>query len=88
MRDETPMVIDCQTCPVRQVRCDDCIVTALGGLPLIRLTDAGLRDRELPLDPAERRALDVMVNAGLVGRAHAATVSARRELWSGVQAVG
>ncbi|WP_295696116.1 hypothetical protein [Lapillicoccus sp.] len=30
MRTETPMVIDCQTCPVRHVRCDDCIVTALG----------------------------------------------------------
>jgi len=88
MRNETPMVIDCQTCPVRQVRCDDCIVTALGGLPLMRLTDAGLHDRELPLDSAERRALDVLVHSGLVNPAHAATVSARPEPWSGVQAVG
>ena len=30
MRTETPVVIDCQTCPVRHVRCDDCMVTALG----------------------------------------------------------
>lgn len=30
MRTETPMVIDCETCPVRHVRCDDCMVTALG----------------------------------------------------------
>lgn len=88
MRDETPVVIDCQTCPVRQVRCDDCIVTALSGLPLVRLTNAGLHDRELPLDPAERRALGVLVDAGLVDRAHAVTVTARREPWSGVQAVG
>ena len=34
MRRDSPMVIDCQTCPVREVRCDECIVTALGGLPL------------------------------------------------------
>jgi hypothetical protein len=77
------MVIDCRTCPVREVNCDDCVVTALRGLPVVRLEDG-----ELSLDPAERRALHIFVRAGMVDAAHAATLTARREPWSGAQAVG
>ena len=29
------MLVDCQTCPVRDVHCADCMVTALSGLPIV-----------------------------------------------------
>ena len=83
MRNDTPVVIDCRTCPVREVNCDDCVVTAIEGLPLVRLGDG-----ELSLDPAERRAVDVFVMAGMVDPTHATTLTARREPWSGARAVG
>ena len=90
MRTEIPMVIDCQTCPVRHVHCDDCIVTALGPAPARPLVDAPRHphDDELPLDAAERRAVGVFVRAGLVDPEHAATLTARRERHLGVRAVG
>ncbi|MEP6799904.1 MAG: hypothetical protein ABI890_17230 [Lapillicoccus sp.] len=99
MRTETPMVIDCQTCPVRHVRCDDCIVTALAqtsSLPLVSIRRPGewdgdegeAPDYELALDAAERRAVDLFVRAGLVDAQHAATLTARRESSSGIRAVG
>lgn len=77
MRVESPMVVDCDTCPVRGVRCDDCVVTALGQLPVHVLTDG-----ELPLDRAERRAVGRFVAAGLVTADEANTLVARREPWS------
>ena len=83
MRRDSPMVIDCQTCPVREVRCDECIVTALGGLPLVQLGDG-----EMLLDEAERLAVNVFVGAGMLDAADAAMLTARREPWSGVRAIG
>ncbi len=83
MHNTTPMVVDCGTCPVRESRCDDCIVTVLGALPLVSLD--GTR---LPLDAGERRAVEVFVRAGMVTSAEAGAVSARREPWGGVRAVG
>lgn len=83
MQDAASMLIDCGTCPVREVRCADCAVTALRGLPSIRVVDG-----ELFLDPAERRAVEILVTAGLVGRDRAVTLTARREPWSHGQAVG
>ncbi|MDQ2756431.1 MAG: hypothetical protein M3Y71_07685 [Actinomycetota bacterium] len=92
MRADTPMVIDCQTCPVRNVRCDDCIVTALGPAPARPLLELGVRavssEEDLPLDAAERRAVGIFVRAGLVSPEHAATVTSRRERHPGVRAVG
>jgi hypothetical protein len=29
------MLVDCQTCPVRNVHCADCMVTALSALPIL-----------------------------------------------------
>lgn len=73
------MIIDCQSCPVRDVHCADCVVTAL-------LMPQGA---ELPLDAAERLAVTRFVEAGLVSVADASAVSARREPWSAhVRAVG
>lgn len=77
MRVENPMVMDCDTCPVRGVRCDDCVVTALGHLPVVVLSDG-----EQPLDAAEQRAVERFVAAGLVTAEVAGTLVARREPWS------
>ena len=77
MRVENPMIVDCDTCPVRGVRCDDCVVTALGHFPVVVLSEG-----ELPLDATERRAVDRFVAAGLVSAEVAGTVVARREPWS------
>lgn len=77
MRVENPMVVDCDTCPVRGVRCDDCVVTALGQVPVVLLSEG-----ELPLDATERRAVDRFVAAGLVTAEVAGTLVARREPWS------
>ena len=54
------LVIDCDTCTVRGVGCDDCVVTAL--------LDLDVRDAEedLELDPDEARALDVLASGGLL----------------------
>lgn len=72
------MLMDCSTCPVRGVRCDDCVVTAL-------LAPGSL---DLPLDQAERQAVGVFVAAGLVRPEQALSLRARREPWGTVRAVG
>ena len=73
------MIIDCHSCPVRDLHCDDCMVTAL-------LVPQG---SELPLDAAERAAVDRFVGASLVGPQEAASVVARREPWGRhIRAVG
>lgn len=64
------ILIDCQTCPVRDVHCADCMVAALAPIPIGGpeiLTG-------LPLDRAERRAVSLLLAAGLVTHesAHAA----------------
>ena len=64
------MLIDCQTCPARDVHCADCVVTALADIPV----GAPEPTRGLPLDRAGRRAVSVLLTAGLVTSeaAHAA----------------
>jgi hypothetical protein len=64
------MLIDCQTCPVRDVHCADCMVTALAAIP-VGAPDASTGR---PLDRAEHRAVSVLLAAGLVTHevAHAA----------------
>ena len=64
------MLIDCQTCPVRDVHCADCMVTALD----IPVSAPAAATRGLPLDRAELRAVSVLLTAGLVTpeAAHAA----------------
>jgi hypothetical protein len=56
---ETPsssVTIDCDRCTLRGIGCGDCVVTVLlGGPPF-----------GVPLDDAERRAIDVLADAGLV----------------------
>jgi hypothetical protein len=73
------MIIDCHSCPVRDVHCDDCMVTALLAPPTALLAP---QRAELGLDPAERAAVSRFVAAGLVSGQEAASVSARREPWA------
>jgi len=73
------VIIDCQTCPVRDLHCDECIVPAMLA-PL---------DAAIPLDRAERAAVSRFVSAGLVSAQQATALEARREPWSThVEAVG
>ncbi len=72
------MIIDCSSCPVRELHCDDCMVPALLALPTA----------DLPLDAAERAAVTAFVSAGLVDRVEAASLRARQEPWVGARAVG
>lgn len=51
------MIIDCDTCVMRDVACQDCVVTVLLGPP--GAMTAGF-------DPEERAALDVLAESGLV----------------------
>lgn len=50
------MLIDCDTCSVRGTGCGDCVVSVLLGTP----------PSQVELDDTERRALDVLADAGLV----------------------
>ena len=63
------MLMDCQTCPVRGQHCDECVVTVL-----LQIEGRAV----LPLDEAERRAVSVFVDAGLVSRRGAGRVVAER----------
>lgn len=77
------MVVDCDSCPVRARQCDECMVTALRGLPVVQLDE-----RHLRLDAAERAAVDRFVAAGLVSVSEAAGLTARPELWQQQSAAG
>jgi hypothetical protein len=78
------MLVDCQTCPVRDVHCADCMVTALTVMTApTALTEMHLRPAPsgphseqgdvvtAPLDRAERRAVSAFLAAGLVSTATA-----------------
>lgn len=52
------MLIDCDGCVMRDVACEDCVVTVLLGAPPGRVD----------VDEAEQRALDVLADSGLVPR--------------------
>lgn len=73
------MIIDCQTCPVRDTHCADCMVPAL----------LAPRSADLPLDAVERAAVGRFLAAGLLTPEEAAGLRAHREPWSThVRAVG
>jgi hypothetical protein len=79
------MLVDCQACPVRDVHCADCMVTALTRIPMPTLRPVGAPAQEaeadvvapVRLDPAERRAVSILLAAGLVDRDQAG----RAEAW-------
>jgi hypothetical protein len=63
------MQIDCETCPVKGLQCDECVVTAL-------LT---ISPGEVPLDAVELRAVSVFAGAGLITAEEAGSAVARVE---------
>ena len=52
------MLIDCDGCAMRDLACDDCVVTVLLGSP----------PGAVEVDESEQRALDVLAESGLVPR--------------------
>ena len=72
------MIVDCMTCPVRGQRCDGCVVTVL----------LSPGSAELPLDAAERRAVSMLVGAGLASAEIAGALFARREPMESVERWG
>ena len=75
-------LVDCQTCPVREVHCPDCMVTALTRIPVGALpqhqtsTSEPVAADRLPLDPAERRAAAIFLAGGLISRETVDTLTA------------
>jgi hypothetical protein len=53
----TTVTVDCDTCAVRGLACEDCVISVLLGPP-----------PNVELDPFERRAIDLLAGAGLVPR--------------------
>ena len=85
---EADMIIDCDACPVRGVRCSGCLVTALTALPLpsqrlhspsVGTPGVGTPSDELALDADEQRSVRLFVEAGLIDRRYAGTLRARAE---------
>ena len=67
------MIIDCDTCVVRDVACSDCVVGVLLGMPTVPARAPGVPAEPgdpLPVEfgPVERRALDVLADHGLIPR--------------------
>jgi len=70
------VLIDCDTCTVRHIACDDCVVGVLLGTPAVpaRTTPpspgTGEPGGPLPLEfgPVEQRALEVLADHGLIPR--------------------
>jgi hypothetical protein len=55
---EPDMIVDCDRCVVRGGACQDCVITVLLGAP----------PEGVELDGAQRRALDMLAEAGMVPR--------------------
>jgi hypothetical protein len=62
------MLIDCDICVVRGAACHGCLVSAVLGAP-----PSGVE-----LDPAERRAVEVLADAGMVPRLRLLTAEPAR----------
>lgn len=76
------LTILCSRCPVRDIQCGDCMVTAL-----VDPASMGLGS-EIPLDADERAAVTACVRAGLITAEAAATVRAERVPFDIGRAVG
>lgn len=77
------MIISCDSCPVRGLRCDDCMVTALTNLPLptVREPDA------VEWEAEDLRVLGVLSGAGLVTPDDAAAARLEAVAYEGLRAV-
>ncbi len=57
------MLIDCDTCAVRDLQCGDCVMTVLLGMPG---ASTGIADGVYEVDDSEARALHALADSGLV----------------------
>ncbi len=73
MSSNTVMAVECRTCPVRELHCDDCMVPVL-----LSLTDPATRP-QTALDPEERAVVTRLVRSGLVDAEVAARARATLE---------
>jgi hypothetical protein len=70
------VIIDCERCEVRDIACGDCVVGVLLGMPGVPSRDVPVTAvvsgpsgaAEVQLDAAERRALEVLADQGLIPR--------------------
>ncbi|WP_127782463.1 hypothetical protein [Rhodococcus sp. X156] len=66
------MVIDCDTCAVRDLACGDCVISVLlghPGLPAPATATTGLPARSaVEIGAEEQRAMEVLAEAGMVPR--------------------
>jgi len=76
------LTIVCSRCPVRDLHCGDCMVTAL------LEPAATVLGSDLPLDADERAAVTACVRAGLISPEAAASVRAERVPTGQGRAVG
>lgn len=60
------MLIDCDSCEVRDVACDDCVVSVLLGTPQVPRAEPSARPYVRSFDPEERAALQVLADHGLI----------------------
>lgn len=63
-RDE--LIIDCDTCSVRGIACNDCVMSVLLEAPPEWTSADPSESGWVALDPAEARALDVLAEGGLL----------------------
>ena len=75
------MIVDCMTCSVRGLRCDDCAISVLRTPGLAEpLSPAEPQlATELQLDAAENEVVTMFVGVGLVSAGAVARLRARRE---------
>ncbi len=82
MTRNTVMAVECRTCPVRELRCDECMVPVL-----LSLTAPGARP-DSALDPEERAAVTRLVRTGLLDPEEASRARARLDVATGVGDAG
>jgi hypothetical protein len=64
------MIVDCDSCEVRGAACGECVIGVLLGVPEVPRAgqDAPSGAPQVQLAAAERRALDVLADQGLIPR--------------------
>lgn len=72
------MQIDCDSCPVRERHCAECMVTAL-----LQLAPLDLR-----LDDDERAVVETLAGLGMVSATEAHRATARIEPWNPLRSTG
>lgn len=70
------MIIDCESCEVRGLRCGECVISVLIGPPASGEVPFGASI--VQFDAPERRALDVLAAQGLVPRLRLVAAHPRR----------